>query len=594
MWCTKCSYYVDEPDGAVCQRCGRYLQNKAGEIALTCALAAALALFSHYVLVGKLFSGPRLIWVQTALSAPYSVYESPPYDVTVAATLTGIGGIVVLAGFHYGAAVGLIIGLVSGVFCAVEGAIVVLPAVGLVASAGRLPRLPPLLWSTVAAGLAGLLYISLAYKFGPHDPVYRTALYRFLFMVGALVVVVVLLETLFAASIGYRSAQVAVVAAVLAAAPMGVFFGKIGPAQFQAGRLRILYDPTRMLNSELPRGFVTGMARTDKRDFAPGKQLGHVFDTTEYVDWVRQEAVTACDRYVKGFGDNEYAPEIMLLEAEMMNAKVDFHALTKLGRLETYYDRMGAESTGIYGEIIRRFPGTPQCALARFYLAEGTFQAGKSVDAMRLYAQAQEALAAWVPEDFQPAPAQPPPASVGDLYRADEGDRESLEARLYGALLTARRREALIADNSDFGGQALARLAGLDARSEQFDEDARALVAAYPDSRLVDNVKLTLAKRTDVPAERAAQIEGLLAEYPSSDVRDEMLYEYARALYLSNLAGKGAFSARPVLERLLSDFPASTYAGEGRRLLEKVRAAISARAGVLKRLTGEDEASGAP
>ena len=576
MWCSRCAYYDDPPDGVICQPCGRYLRNKIPEIIIVLVLSTVLGLFSHYLLIGEYFGARPLVWLQTALTAPYSIYDSPAYYTSVALTLAGLVAISTLAGFHYGVPIGIFAGLLAGALSGVEAGLFAFPVIAALAGAPRVRRMPGPAWPLVAAAAAVLYYLHLAKSFGPGEAIYHSALYRFLFEVGAVALLLVVTDAVFTHFIRYRSEHFVIVALILAATPMALFYQQIGPADFQARRLTTLYDPAKMLNIDLPKGYVTGLSDSTKSDLRPGRQLGHVFDVAGHVNRFRQNAVGACDAYLKRYGSSAHAAGVMLMKAALVNTRVDFHLLTQSGRLEVYFDRVDPESLPLYDEIIARFGGTPRSALAMYYKAEGAFQAGKIPDAQKIYAQALKDLAPYVPEDFRPMDP-PAPASVRDLYRAGDAQARQLNRSLYDALLAVRRRLATIAANSDFAAQPLQRLAVLDPKSEGFQAAIRNLIESYPGSQLVDNARLLVIEQVPDPAARAAELESLLELHADSDVKDAALLAYARALYQTNAGGQGAARARDVLRGLIAGYPSSTYAAEAARLLVEVSTASGPR-----------------
>jgi TolA-binding protein len=292
------------------------------------------------------------------------------------------------------------------------------------------------------------------------------------------------------------------------------------------------------------------------------------------VDTIRSVAVGATNSYVKKFPKSSYVPDMLLFKAMMYNASVDFAELTSTGKLETYFDRVSPEAMPVYSEVSARFAGTAYGALARFEFARGTFQQGRVLDAQPLVDKAARDLGQYVPPDYDGSDP-PAPANIKELYAMSGPRPRKLAAQVHQAMLEARALSALIADNLDFAGQPLERLAVLDFRSHDFKKGAQALLAAYPRSSLVDNVRLMLAEKIIWPAERASAIKVILDECADSDVRDAMLYECARALYLANLTGQGAREARPLLQELLSQYPQSTYRFRAVALLGRVNVAVA-------------------
>ena len=570
MWCESCAYYSKAPNPAVCRRCGRYLANKYSQLAIILILSVALALFSHYALVGRLMDGSRLAWVKSALSTPYSIYLSPHYFAAVALTLAALVVIPALVTYHYGIGAGALTGLVTGYFSGIHHGWLLLVIVGTAALGKRTKAVPAGIWP-VLAGLGGALYyMLLAWRFGPGDPLEAAALYRFLLFVAALTAVTLAAGAVAAALLKNNSLQAVAMVAFLTLSPTLLFFRWVGPARLEANMLLHANDPSRVLAASLPEGFVTGTPREGSPAKARERQLGNFLDTLRYVDARRAKAIVACDGYLKRYSISDDAAEVMLLKATMHNVRVDIEALRRYGRLEPYYDRISKGALASYAEIVDRGIEPRRAALARYYLAEGTFQAGDTAQAQKMYLEAKAALEAQIPAAF--VPEQTRPVTPSDLFRQREYRERELMIRLYKALLLTRRRVALIAANSDFGGQALARFAQLDPRNEGFAVEAGKILTSYRDSKVVDNVRLALAEALADPLERRAALEALLESAPQSDERDRMLFVTAQAQASANISGDGTKKAELNVRRLLADYPDSTYAAEARALLARVAA----------------------
>jgi len=566
MWCERCGY--DETNPAVCRRCGRYLHNKTWQVLALGLCAAGLAIFSHYILAGSVFRAPatRLLWVTSALTAPGSIYQWPAYMAVAGATLAALVIVPVLAGYHYGIVPGIIIGFFAGTLSGVQIASVIFPAMAALAATRNVRRVPVGAWALAAALVGGLYYLYLAWTYGPHDELYRQALYQFLLWVAIAAAVVSVADVFISRSIKHSSLHVVFAGAVLAIAPAAIFFSETGPAKIEANFVRMTYDPARALNGPLPEGYVAGLATSRKPELQPGRQLPHVFDTLKYVDTWRARALAACRAYLKSFPSSPEAPEILMLEASMHDAKVNLSLLKSAGRLETCFDRISPQGMDVFRQVTERFPKTPQGALARYYVAEGTFQSGRILEAQKLYAKARESLAAFVPPGYYPSP-EVKPTTVADLYAAGDTRRRALERAVYEALLDSERKFSLIAENSDFGGQPLARFAALDPKGEDFDAAVRELIVTYNKSRLVDCLRLVLAERIHDPLDREQAVEPLVGAYPDSDVADRILLALAKAQMAANLHGDARAKASATLRRLLASFPKSSYAPEAAQLL---------------------------
>jgi TolA-binding protein len=560
MWCESCAYYLKAPNPAVCRRCGRYLSNKYSQLAIILILSIALAVFSHYTLVGQPMGGSRLAWVRSGLAVPYSVYASPYHFAGMTLMLGALVMIPALVTHHYGMGAGAVTGLIMGLFSGLHLGWLLLTIVGVGAVGKRTRAVPAGIWPVLAALGGALYYVLLAWRFGPTDEAASAALYRFLAVAAVLAVGGTAVAAAVAALVRHNSLQAVATVAFLTLAPMLIFFRWVGPARLEASALLYMHDPSRTLAAKLPEGFVRGAGGDGRFGMGQERQLGHFLDTLRYVDAQRARTIEACDAYLRRHSVGADAAEVMLLKAQMYNARVDLEALKRYGRLEAYYDRIAKGALATYGEIIDRLPQSQQAALARYRLAEGTFQAGDVMQAQKFFAEAKAALEAALEASEAATPG-----------RTDVRESE-MPARLKGALVATKRRLSLIANNSDFGGQPLARFAQLDPRDETFAVEAGKILTTYRESEACDNMRLALAEALADPLERRAALEALLESAATSDERDRMLSVTAQAQAGANIKGDGLKRAELNLRRLLADFPESTYADEARGLLARVSA----------------------
>jgi TolA-binding protein len=574
MLCQTCVYYREAPGATTCRGCGRYLSNKQGQFAIACALTIGLAIFSHYLLTSYFLTGPRmvrLVWLESGFLAPYSIYESPAYMAACALTLAALVVAPAVMTLHFGLVAGLLVGLAAGMASGVFFGPLMIPMAAGIAAIRAWKRAPRMVWLAASAAAGTIGYLILAWRFGPADPLYRSALYEFLLVAGLLSLALAAAAGIAAAVCKYNSLAAVAVIAVMAAAPVAVFFSGVGVGRLEAGFVRYVHGGDHGMSGDLPEGFASGQAVIKDRGLGPKKQLGNVFDTCSYVDVERTRAIVACDQYLTRFPASADAAGIALLKARMLNTRVDVATLQRYNRLETYSDRVGPETIAVYQGVVGHFPGTPEAALAQYYAAEATFQAGKVMEAQAQFAAAERALSALVPPSYYPD-ARPAPATAGDLYRSGDTRRIQLEEEMYRARLEARRMQSFIAHNSDFGGQPLARFAALDPRSGSFGTEATTIITTYKTSKLVDNIKLALAERLTDPVERRAALEALLEDSSASDAQDEMLYTTARAELAADMAGDASRAAELKLRRLIADYPSSTYFADATALLAKVTA----------------------
>lgn len=577
-YCDECAYFPKDIDGALCLRCGRYVENKFPEILIAAVALLSLALFSNYILTGRVFRGTNTLWLNTGLQFPYSAYASAEYRHAVIFALAGLAALPALFGFHYGARTGLAAGVLAGFFSGVPWGVFAFSGAAWLASLKGRRHVAVFAWPVLATLATVLFYAWLVRAYGPTNRLYRAALYNTVFIVGEFALLVTLLEILSVSWMNFRSWPVIPFAVFAAAGPMAVFAAGVGRPAFEAERIFAIYNPAKTLEGELPVGLVAGLSDSKRPDLSPGGQARRAFETARYVDTIRSVAVGAADAHVRKFPRSPYVPEMLLFKAMMYNARVDFAELTQAGRLETYFDRISPEALPVYGEIASKYAATAYGALARFETARGIFQSGRVLEAQPLIDKCVRDLAQYVPKDYGGGET-PEPESVKELLSMPDPRPTKLAARVHQAMIEARELSSLIADNLDYAGQPLERLAALDLRSADFERAARELLTAYPRSKLVDNVRFMLAKKILYPAERASAMRALLDGFPESDIRDALLYERAYALYLANLTGRGAAEAKPLLDELRDKYPQSTYNFRAVALLGKVNVAVALDAG---------------
>ncbi len=571
MQCEVCAYNLDAPSAAICSRCGRYGANKAADFLMVLGAGIALAIISNYLLTASALGGDRLIWMAQALRVPGSIYTDRAYLVAVVVSLAGLLILSSLAGFHYGALRGLLIALPMGILGGVHLGWIALVPVTCATAIVRIKGVHPAVWPVCATAIGGGYFFWLAWAKGPSAEralLYRQALLSVMGVAGLAAVAAVAAAALVATRTRYRSSYLPVAACLLAALPGSLLLWAVPPSRLHANIITTLYEPRHSLAGPLGEGFITGTPPGETYELAAPKQLGNVFEVVRFVDAGRARGVLAARRYMERFGNSPAASQVLLLEADMHNARVDMKALKLFNRLECYFDMVTPQAVEIYTVLIERFPDTPQAALARYGRAEGLLQDGLIAQARPGFIEAATDLARHIPMDFEPVEVMPPD-SLAELFDMSGSRRRLLLNDLWQALQASRRRIHLVDNNHDYAGRPLARLAALDQRDGDFERKAAEILADYPDSLIADNVHLELALRVRDPLERAEKIEKLLKRHPDSDVLDMMLLELARSYRAGSLGGTGDSRAEQILRRLLNEHPESTWAFDARRLLRK-------------------------
>ena len=104
-------------------------------------------------------------------------------------------------------------------------------------------------------------------------------------------------------------------------------------------------------------------------------------------------------------------------------------------------------------------------------------------------------------------------------------------------------------------------LATLDPRSESYIANVQALIEAYPNSQLMDNFELEIAKATSSLSLRIERLQACLVRYPHRDAVREALFRLALAL---RDEGRATESHNAFL-KLVREHPASIWSKHARR-----------------------------
>jgi len=293
----------------------------------------------------------------------------------------------------------------AGVFVAVVAVIAHTPVLALFlvlacALAARTPLRSDMPFFALLIGLAPLA--AYLYVFGvllPDAPAIRPlqkwVLYAPFLLAGVSAVAGGAVVLLLAKATGFRPGAVWPVLAVLLAAPVGLFYARIGPSELEFGLLR--------------RGLAAGEAIFSPVALDTWKREHHLTDQSDAA--VRQEVeydletrrsrlLDRCDAHLTAYPDSAHAAEVLWLKAQAMSLRIDPSAL-RGGNIRYTASQTQPKAAPLWRRLKDEHPQAPQAALADWKLGELALRTGR-LAALRaghqLLRDAAERLREIVPE----------------------------------------------------------------------------------------------------------------------------------------------------------------------------------------------------
>ena len=282
------------------------------------------------------------------------------------------------------------------------------------------------------------------------------------------------------------------------------------------------------------------------------------------------DLVRRCEAFHHDFPDSRYTPNALFIKARALDTRVDVGEFRRTKWVRFYSDFPNAASRSTWRIIAENGSNSVLGAVALLRLAQLDVR-DADID------RAKAKLATLLERFDRPRDSgRPTPSNAGMLGGVLNRDapESSLEIEFDRILLEAHRLHDLLAENNDpiYRYDPFSRprdrdhplwfgLATLDPRSESYIANLQALIEAYPNAQLLDNLELDIARATSSLSLRIERLEACLLRYPRRDAVPEALFRLGLAY---RDAGRATDSHNAFL-KLVSEHPDSIWSEHARR-----------------------------
>jgi tetratricopeptide (TPR) repeat protein len=313
----------------------------------------------------------------------------------------------------------------------------------------------------------------------------------------------------------------------------------------------------------------------DQVDLRLALELDSASDMRSTVAQQTEDFIEACKDFVRAFPDSRYAPNLLYLQGQAQDARIDVDVFEERKLLRFYFDFPVStpRAKRVWEKVVYNAPDSSISAVGRYKLALIHARAGGLPLAIELLddlithydsrRQASDGGTALQSGPVQRALASAPPDA-------------SLNIRVDDVMFSARRLRKLFAHNGNDAHYGLRPLCGsqageprqpgflqLDAHTWHYPNNLRSLLEAYPDSLLADNIKLALAMTAETADERIDQLQACIERHPGGDARPEALYKLGVACFEAGMDAR----ARRSLALVLKEYPDSLWADPANKRL---------------------------
>jgi hypothetical protein len=294
----------------------------------------------------------------------------------------------------------------------------------------------------------------------------------------------------------------------------------------------------------------------------------------------QSDIVRRCDWFHHQYPYSPYTPNALFIKARAEDLRLDIQEFRRTRWIRLYDDVPNPNSRQTWEIIAENRPDSPLASVALLRMSQLD---AKECDIDRAIARTRQLLT-----HFDRNVVNEP--NKGDEF-ALFLDRPALEAGLNidgnKVVLAATWLRDLLEANSDDEAYRMGPLCGaqlgragtayglldLDAREDDYENQLKKLLDAFPSCKLSDNIELELAKKIPAVEDRTAALSSLLQRYPEGDAAPEGMIRLAIALREQNEPQQAGL----ILARLLQDHPHSIWARKCAELrLQPTRIRVSA------------------
>lgn len=297
------------------------------------------------------------------------------------------------------------------------------------------------------------------------------------------------------------------------------------------------------------------------------------------------ELAGRCDRFHRDFPTSRYVLNALFLKARALDRRVDAEEFRATRWIRFYDDFPSEASRATWTLITANDERSLLKAVALLRLAQLEARAGdvsRALDRLTLCIETATGVES----------PQPRADHGGDLPAAIQNvlERNTPENNLGlvrdGVLIDAHQLRDLLRENRDplYGFDPLAGsarpdapiwfgLLDLDRRDADYARNLRALLAAYPNCQITDNIELELAKTISAVEQRVEALERCVRAFPDRDAAPEALFRLAVAYRQDGRREDGEAAFR----RLLAEFPNAVWARQVPRRERDLRVSLYTR-----------------
>ncbi len=296
-------------------------------------------------------------------------------------------------------------------------------------------------------------------------------------------------------------------------------------------------------------------------------------------------AVTECDKFLQGYPNSRYVPNVLYLKGRALDMRVDIEEFKRTCMIRHYDDFPYAGSREAWARLAKEFDDSPLAAVAMYRLAvlearhvpkqcpqcqyelPGLPETCACPDCGRPLGRTDQAAALLhkIVERFEhPESIEAPAARRGMLARlfAKRAPESALNVAPAAFAHKARELLVLLEKNRDprYGDAPLIELLRLDPRYPLYAEKLRELRNRFPGSELDDNLELRLILADPSRTRRLRELELWLSRDPAGDAAIRARYELGVLYQADSLIEE----ARRTFDELIRRAPNSPWAQSAR------------------------------
>ncbi len=392
------------------------------------------------------------------------------------------------------------------------------------------------------------------------------------------------LALLIARIVNFRPGPVAPTLALMFLAPVLVFHAKVGTDELAYRVLEANYGPRsprfepvrnaepilRHMLAELLRDdalyehYRDDLLRVLAGDGSPMRRLARYHLLQSFMT-DRAEAYEACRRFISDYPRSRYIPNVLYIQARVLDTRLDERALDDdPPRRALYDDYPHVQSESVWLKLLTGFPDSPLTLAAGVRLAELHLRRGEVAEARALLERVLRR------EQPRTAGAATQPSLKSLLARA--APEASLEFQPEPFRRAARTLLDLIDANADdprYGDRPLRDFMRLDPRRPGYAAALLRLAQQYRDGLLMDNLMVAWAETLTDPLRRAAALEACIRRFPKGDALPQALFRLADLEIQTLGADDPQVRRRGIrrLRRLVRDYGQTTW---GRQAAERL------------------------